>query len=169
MLSNYYPDFYFRRVEDIPFKFLLENNIKGLIFDMDNTLIDFSGRLLSKNLSAFFENLRFLNISAIIVTNSNSKKRVTKIAEILNVKFIFSAKKPNIKAFKKAQKILGIKKENIAIIGDNVFTDIIGGKNFGIKTILINPISLIEIPIGFLINPWEIPIIIAYKFSRKSR
>lgn len=167
MFETYFPDFYFRRVEDIPIKFLAENNIKGLIFDMDNTLIDFTGRL-SKNLFAFFDNLKYLGISAIIVTNSNSKKRVTKIAKKLKIDYIFSAKKPSLKCFKKAQKKLGLKKQNIAIIGDNIFTDIVGGKNFGIKTILINPIPILELPIGFFISPFEIPVIIAYKMSRRS-
>lgn len=168
MFENFFPDFYFRRVEDIPLKFLVENNIKGLIFDMDNTLIDFTGRL-PKNLTTFFDNLKLIGISAIIVTNSNSKRRVSKIAQKLNLTYIFSAKKPNLRAFRKAQKILKLQKNEIAIIGDNVFTDITGGKNFGIKTILIHPIPLLEIPVGFFISPLEIPIIIAYKFSRKSK
>lgn len=161
MISKYFPDFYFKRVEDISIKFLLENNIKGIIFDMDNTLIDFSCKL-SNDVKKFVHSLKRANISVIIVSNAG-KRRVSRMAKILNVGYIYNACKPGQKSFKKAHRYLKLPKEKIAIIGDQIFTDILGGKKYGIKTILIKPISVIEIPIGLLRRPFEIPIIIAFK------
>lgn len=168
MLTNYFPDFYFNKVEEIPITLLIKNNIKGIIFDLDNTLTDCFNKV-SPKLKGWIENLKSFNITPIILSNSIIHKRVKKIANDFNIHYIFNAKKPNSDGFHKALKVLNLEKENIVIVGDQVFTDIAGGKKVGIKTILVHPISFIEFPFILLKRIFEIPIIIAYKKSKKPR
>lgn len=168
MFNKYFPDFYFNKVEDIPIKMLIDNNIKGIILDMDNTLVDFFNKCSPFSIPWLME-LKTFGITPIILSNSLFKKRVKKIANVFDVKYIFNAKKPNTDCFAQALNILNLEKENVAIIGDQLFTDIRGGKRFGIKTILIKPLSLIEIPPILIKRLFEIPIIISYKLSKKPR
>ena len=167
MFNNYFPDFYYNRVEDIDVCFLKENNIKGIIFDMDNTLIDIFNRF-SPRLLPWLDSLRRNNIKLIILSNSHFKNKVKKIANKLNLNYLYDAKKPNITGFKLAKESLNLRKNEIAVIGDQIFTDIVGGKKFGVKTILVRPISYFEVPIGLIKRPFEFPIIFAYK-HKKSR
>lgn len=168
MLTNYFPDFYFDKVEEIPITLLIRNNIKGIIFDLDNTLTNCFNKV-SPKLSKWIEKLKAFDITPIILSNSIIHTRVKKIANDFNIKYICNAKKPNSDGFIKALEALNLNKENIAIVGDQVFTDIAGGKKVGITTILVRPISFIEFPLILLKRIFEIPIIIAYKKSKKPR
>lgn len=168
MFNKYYPDFYFNKVEDIPIQLLIDNNIKGIILDMDNTLINSFNKCSPFSIT-WLISLKSNGITPIILSNSLLKKRVKKIANVFDVRYIFNAKKPNSDCFENALKILNLSKENVAIIGDQIFTDIRGGRQFGIKTFLVKPLSLIEIPPILIKRFFEIPIIISYKLSKKPR
>ena len=168
MFNKYFPDFYFNKVEDIPVKWLIDNNIKGIILDMDNTLIN-SFNKCSPFSILWLMKLKKHGITPIILSNYFFRKRVKKIANVFRISYIFNAKKPNTDCFDRALKILKLKKENVAIVGDQIFTDIRGGKKFGITTILVKPLSLIEIPPILIKRLFEIPIIISYKLSKKPR
>ena len=166
MFNKYFPDFYYNRVDLIPIDLFLNNNIKLVIFDLDNTLVDFTYRLNPK-IKNWISKLQSHGIKCQILSNSKQEKYVSNIAKKIDLRYICDAKKPNLIGFEKILKENNIPKENIMIIGDQIFTDIVGGKNFGIKTLLVEPINFIEVPVCLLKRPMEVPIKIAYHCKRK--
>jgi len=168
MFNKYFPDFYFNRIEDIPINMLIDNNVRGIILDLDNTLINSFNHCSPFAISWLME-LKKNNITPIILSNYYFKQRVKKITNVFEIKYIFNAKKPNLECFSQALTLLNLEKENVVIIGDQIFTDIKGGKKFGIKTILVKPLSYIEIPPILIKRIFEIPILLAYKLRKKPR
>lgn len=148
-----YPKLYCEKITDITIDYLKQNNIKGLILDVDNTLIDYNKNMLP-GLEAWIEKIKKNNIKCIIVSNSNKKDKVETVAKKLDIPYIFFATKPLKRGFKKAQKILGIENENIGVIGDQIFTDVIGANRSKMFSILVKPINEKDI----LITKWKRPI-----------
>lgn len=169
MFNKYFPDFYFKRVEDIPIILIHKNNIRCLIFDMDNTLVNIKYEA-TDNLKAWLKSVKDSGIQCYILSNSRRGHKVKKVTEMLGLEYILNAKKPCLDGFIELQKTVNLPKENLAIIGDQLFTDILGGNRFGIKTFLVKPIQFIEVPEGMIKRPAELPIKIAYWFHlRKSK
>lgn len=169
MFNKYFPNFYFKRVEDIPTNLIHENNIKCIIFDMDNTLVNLKYET-TYELKRWLQTIKSEGIKCYILSNSRRDYKVKKVAKMLDLEYILNAKKPNIYGFIELQEKVNLPKENLAIIGDQLFTDILGGNRFGIITILVKPIQFLEVPEGMIKRPAELPIKIAYWFHlRKSR
>jgi len=168
MFNKYFPDFYYSRVDLIPIDFFLNNEIKLIIFDLDNTLVDFTYKINPK-IKRWLKNIQNHGIDCQILSNSKQEKYVSRIAKKINLNYICGAKKPSTSGFEKIIKDKKIPKENVIIIGDQLFTDILGGKKFGIKTLLVKPICFLEVPVCFIKRPMEIPIKIAYHYNMKKR
>lgn len=134
-----YPDRYINRITDIDLAFLNENNIKGLILDVDNTLIDINRNVL-EGLEDWSKNMIDAGIILYIVSNSSKKEKVKKIADSLSVPFIFFATKPLKRGLKKAAKDMNLSYENIAVIGDQIFTDVLGANRLKMFSILVEPL-----------------------------
>ena len=166
MFNKYFPSFTFKRVEDIPLKLLHANNIKCIMFDMDNTLVNLKYEATDA-LKVWLKSVKNTGIKCYILSNSRRGHKVKKVAEMLELDYILNAKKPNLDGFIKLQEKVNLPKENLAIIGDQIFTDILGGNRFGIKTILVKPIQFLEVPEGMIKRPVEIPIKIAYWFEQR--
>ncbi len=135
-----YPKGYFSKVEDITINYLLENKIKILILDVDNTLIDYYENL-SNDIIKWAENLKAQGIKLYILSNTNNKAKVEKVANKLEIPYRNFAMKPLKRGFLKIQKEFEIKPEEIAVIGDQLFTDILGGNRCKMHTILVDPIN----------------------------
>lgn len=149
-----YPKLYCEKITDISINALKEKNIKALILDVDNTLIDYDRNMLP-GLENWIENVKQNNIKCIIVSNSNKKEKIETVAMKLDIPYIFFATKPLKRSFKKAIKILGItNNKEIAVIGDQIFTDIIGANRLEMFSILVKPINEKDI----LITKWKRPI-----------
>lgn len=153
-IRNLYPTYIYDKVEDIPYELIDEQNIKLLIFDMDNTLID-NKHTYSKNLKKWATEMKEKGIMLYILSNSPFGKVVQKIAKDLGMKYIYNAKKPFLKGFYKIQKETNVSKENIMMIGDQLFTDVWGGNRFGIKTLLVKRINKKETFISRVKRPIE--------------
>jgi len=156
-----YPDAYLKNVKEITLDFLNKNKIKGLILDIDNTLIDYDKNLL-EGVKQWCENLKQNEIKMMILSNTNKVKKVEKVAKILDLEYIYFAHKPNKKGFYKAQKLLGLEPNQIATVGDQVFTDVWGGNRMGMFTILTKPIDKRDIIITRVKRPFENLVIRAY-------
>ena len=156
-----YPDLYLNNVKEITLELLKENKIKGLILDVDNTLIDYDKNLL-EGAKQWCDNLKQNNIKICILSNTNKVKKVEKVAKILDLEYIYFAHKPNKKGFYKAQNLLGLKVEEIATVGDQVFTDVLGGNKVGMFTILTKPIDERDIAITRIKRPFEKMVIKKY-------
>ncbi|MEG1990242.1 MAG: YqeG family HAD IIIA-type phosphatase [Clostridia bacterium] len=140
MFKRFFPTFVFDKVEDIPYEVLIKERITAVIFDMDNTLVNHK-YVYNKEVKKWLKELKNKNIKVCILSNSPNINKVKKIGKQLSMKYLYNGLKPWSFGFKKAQELLNEDKENIAIIGDQLFTDIYGGNRFGIKTILVNPIE----------------------------
>lgn len=153
-LRRFFPDYYFKSVESIPFEVIDKEGIKAIIFDMDNTLVDYKYKY-NEELEKWILELKKKNIKFCILSNTPRRKKLKSIGEKLGMQYISNASKPWSKGFKKALEILDESKQNTAIIGDQVFTDIWGGNRFGIKTILVSPITKHEFFITRIKRPLE--------------
>ncbi len=157
-----YPKFYCKNIKEVDIEKLNENNIKGILLDVDNTLIDLDHRLLDGAVE-WCKDLKEKNIKFCILSNSNNKEKIKKVSEALGIPYISFGTKPLKRGFKKASKILGLDFKNLAIIGDQIFTDVIGGNRCGIYTILVDPISSREMFITSIKRGLENKIINRYK------
>ena len=107
---------------------LIGNGIEGIILDLDNTIIDKKG-IEVPNFDIWKDKILESGIKIVVVTNNFLKKRIEKITNKYNLEYILFARKPNTKALVKAKEIMGIEKnENVAVIGDQVFTDVLRRK-----------------------------------------
>ena len=149
-----YPNEYFDKIEKITIEFLQKNKIKALILDMDNTLINLKEEM-PKNIEIWAKELKGQGVKLIIVSNSNKKSKLDKTANKLGIKYVYFARKPLKVGLKKAMKILEEKPENIATVGDQIFTDVIGGNRCKMFTILVEPIAEKDILITRLKRPIE--------------
>lgn len=139
-MKSLYPNLYLKKVEDITIETLIKNKIKLLILDVDNTLIDYN-KNLSENIINWAKEMKGQGIKLYILSNTNDKEKVKNIAERLGLQYKYFAMKPFKKGFKEIQKQTNIKVENIAVVGDQIFTDILGGNRCKMFTILVEPID----------------------------
>ena len=135
-----YPDAYLNKVEEITIEFLQKNKLKALILDIDNTLIDYN-KNLSESVIKWAKDLKGQGTKLYILSNTNNKEKVEKVSKVLDIPYLNLAKKPFKKGFLKVQKILKEKEENIGVVGDQIFTDVIGGNRCNMYTILVEPID----------------------------
>lgn len=149
-----YPKLYLKNIKEITMELLNKHNIKGLILDIDNTLINYDKELL-EGTEKWCENLKKQGIKLFILSNSNKEYKVKKVADLLNLEYINFAHKPNKKGFKQAQQILKIEPQNIAVVGDQIFTDVLGGNRSKMFTILTKPIDARDIWLTRIKRPFE--------------
>lgn len=159
-----YPNAYLKNVKEITIDFLNKNNIKALILDVDNTLIDFNKKMLD-GVEEWCKNLKKQGIKLFIVSNSNKKTKVEMVAKKLELPYIHFATKPFKRGFKKAAKMLQEKNENIAVVGDQIFTDVIGANRCKMFSILVEPIEKKDLLVTKIKRPLENYIIKRYQKS----
>ncbi len=138
-MEKYVPDIYQKSIYTINYEKLKKNDIKCLLLDLDNTIIPSGTDVVSKKLQDFINDLK--KDFTIILFSNAFEKRVKKVANILEIDYYALAFKPNTKKFKHLIKKYKLQEYEIAIIGDQLLTDIVGGNKLGITTILVNPIS----------------------------
>lgn len=140
MIEVLFPDLAVNKVQDIDLDILVKKNIKGLILDIDNTLVATETKEADTNTVNWIEMIEKSGLKACIVSNS-SKKRVETFNAKLNIFALHRATKPSKKAFLAASKLMKIKPEETAVVGDQIFTDIYGGRKSNMYTILVKPIA----------------------------
>ncbi|WP_248930924.1 YqeG family HAD IIIA-type phosphatase [Paenibacillus hamazuiensis] len=140
MLSKLIPRHQVNTIYDIDLQQLQNEGIRGIITDLDNTLVGAKAPYATPELQAWLQKLRKSGFQVVIVSNNN-KMRVTKFAQPLLIPFIYRAKKPTTSAFRKALTLMNLKAEHTAVIGDQMLTDVLGGNRMGLYTILVQPIS----------------------------
>lgn len=134
------PNIKLPRVTDITLEILNKYNITALILDVDNTLSTHHGQVLTDGLEVWLDTMKKAGIKLTVLSNSNSK-RLTPFAEKIGLDFISLGLKPLPFGYLRALKRLGVKKQNAAIVGDQIFTDTLGGNLIGLNTILLTPIK----------------------------
>lgn len=160
-----YPRTYMESVKEITIEFLKNNNIKALILDVDNTILDFD-RNIPEGIKEWCENLKDQEIKFCILSNSNKEEKVKMVAEVLNLPYFNLATKPFKRGFKKAINLLEEKEENIAAVGDQIFTDVIGANRCKLYSILVKPIAEKDLLVTKIKRPLENIIINRYLRKR---
>lgn len=151
---NIYPSLYLDSVKNINATLLKKNNLCGLILDVDNTLIDYDKNLLD-GVEKWCEEIKQEGIKCIIVSNSSKKDKVEMVAKALDIDYILFAKKPLKSGFKKALEKLELKSEEVAVVGDQLSTDIIGARRMKMFPILVKPVGKKDIFITKVKRPIE--------------
>lgn len=139
MFKKFYPDEYLDSTYIIDFEQLKNDGFRGVIFDIDNTLV-MHGEPADERAIALFIKLRKLGFDTCLVSN-NKKPRVEGFAGQVCSKFIFKADKPSVRGYEKAMELMGTDRKNTIFVGDQLFTDVFGANRAGIRTILVKPIN----------------------------
>lgn len=140
------PDLWADSVYDIDYGALHQKGIRFLFFDIDNTMALYSEERPSEKLFALLQKLNRMGFRSAILSNGKSE-RVARFAELLDAEFECSALKPFQSGFRRlSEKLRAEKPSEIAMIGDQLFTDIKGGNRFGCCTVLVMPIDLADDP-----------------------
>lgn len=134
------PNIKLKKITDITVEMLKNHNIDSLILDVDNTLSTHHGQILTAGLEDWLALMRNNGIKMTVLSNSNSK-RLKPFAEKIGLDFISMGLKPLPFGYIRALKKLKAPKENVAIVGDQIFTDVLGGNFLRLKTVLLTPIK----------------------------
>lgn len=139
MLSRFYPDRIEKSVYDIDFENLYSLGKRGILFDIDNTLVE-HGADADKQSEGLFVRLHAIGFKTCIISN-NDEERVQRFNKNIKTDYVFKAGKPKKRGYISGMKIMGTGPLETIFIGDQIFTDIYGAKRAGIDNILVERIS----------------------------
>lgn len=134
------PNYMFDTVYDIPMELFSENGVKYIFFDIDNTLVPYECDVPTPENLDLFKRLEEKGIQVIFISN-NHAERVEKYVGELGYKYVADAGKPGIKKYRSIAESIGAKMENCAVVGDQIFTDVVAASRLGIKSFLVKPIK----------------------------
>lgn len=138
LLECFYPDEYLDSVYEIDFESLYAKGYRGVIFDIDNTLVP-HGAPADKRSIALFDRLRKIGYESLLLSN-NKEPRVKMFNDEVHSQYIYKAGKPSVKNYLKAMELMNTTPETTMFVGDQLFTDVWGAKKAGIRTWLVKPI-----------------------------
>ncbi len=165
MFEKFYPQEYLDSAYKINFDALYKEGYRGIIFDIDNTLVP-HGHPADGRSIALVRHLKLLGYRCIFLSN-NKEPRVKMFADAVKMPYIFKAKKPNPANYKKAMEQMGTDLTNTLFVGDQIFTDIYGANLCGIRTILVKPIHPKE-EIQIVLKRYLEKIVLFFYHRRKS-
>ncbi len=139
MRNRFYPTDYFTSTYIIDFEKLYKMGYRGVIFDVDNTLVEHDAPA-DDRAKALIARLKELGFKVCFLSN-NGEERVKMFNDEVNCQYIFKAGKPLAKGYNRAMELMGTSKEETLFVGDQIFTDIWGANNAGIRSILVQPIA----------------------------
>ena len=131
------PDMSCPTVTGIPLDMLKERGIRGLLFDLDNTITGWHKDEVPEPTRQWLQDLREQGFSVCIVSN-NREPRVSRVAKQLALPYLFSAAKPRRKSYRQAAALLKLAPQQLAMVGDQLLTDILGGNRAGLTTIFVD-------------------------------
>ena len=135
-MAIFKPDYIFEKTTKITPQFLADHGIKNLLLDVDNTLTTHDNPEPSPGIEEWLDTMRAHGINMMIISNNN-KERVSPFAARLGLPFTSMACKPLPFGYKKGMKMLGGNKKNTAMVGDQIFTDVMGANLSGIKCLMV--------------------------------
>lgn len=136
---------------------LAARGITLLLADLDNTLVPYGVSLPTDEVRAWNEELKAAGVTLFVLSNNRHADRPRVFCEALGIPFIGHAGKPKADSFFKAMERMGVSREKTAIVGDQIFTDVLGGNRAGVTTILVKPIRLAGNPGRYLRYAAEMP------------
>lgn len=139
ILEQFYPKEWLDSTDQIPWKQWKESGIRGVIFDIDNTLVP-HGAPADERALKLFGTLHELDMRTCLLSN-NKEPRVSAFAAQVDSPYIYKAGKPGVKNYLRAMEKMGTDKETTLFVGDQLFTDVYGANRCGIYGILVKPID----------------------------
>jgi len=137
----FYPDDYKKTVYDIDFKNLWEKGIRIIMLDLDNTLIPYDEHEPTNSIHQLFEKMKEIGFDIYIISN-NQKGRVKKFAKQVQVRYVYSARKPYKLGFRRAIRYANHPDPNtVCLIGDQFMTDVLGGKRMDFHVIVVDTLK----------------------------
>lgn len=138
MFDRFFPDEYVASTYVIPFEKLYEEGYRGVIFDIDNTLVP-HGAPADERAEKLFRRLKKIGFSSCLISN-NREARVKMFNRNIQTQYIYNAHKPSVKNYVRAMEIMGTDRKTTLFVGDQLFTDVWGARKAGIHSILVRPI-----------------------------
>ena len=166
MFEIFYPGNYVDSAYEIPYEKLYERGYRGIIFDVDNTLVP-HGAPADKRAIELFERLRAIGFSTCILSN-NKEPRVSPFADKVGSPYIFKGGKPSRKGYERAMERMKTDRDTTFFVGDQLFTDVWGAKRSGIRSILVKPIHPKE-EIQIIFKRQLEKIVLHFYYRQKSR
>ncbi len=139
MFQKFYPDEAVESAYGIPYEKLYEDGVRGLLYDIDNTLVEHDADATAQAVE-LIGRLRKLGFSVMFLSN-NDEERVRRFNRDIGAKYIYKAGKPSPRSYLRAMEQMGTSAQTTVFIGDQLFTDIWGAKRAGIRTYLVRPIA----------------------------
>ena len=139
LFSKFYPDAYFESAYVIEYKKLYDEGYRGIIFDIDNTLVP-HGAPSDERSRELLKGLMEMGYGVTLLSN-NKPKRVDMFNEPIGAQCVYKAVKPSRKGYRKAMEKMGTDEKSTFFVGDQLFTDVWGAKRTGIKSFLVKPID----------------------------
>lgn len=139
MFETFYPGNYVDSAYEIPYEKLYERGYRGIIFDVDNTLVP-HGAPADARAIELFERLRAIGFSTCILSN-NKEPRVFPFADKVGSPYIFKGGKPSRKGYERAMERMKTDRDTTLFVGDQLFTDVWGANRTGLYSILVKPIN----------------------------
>jgi HAD superfamily phosphatase (TIGR01668 family) len=144
MLQRFVPDLHVQSIYHIDLAALKKAGIKGLITDLDNTLVAWNAAQATPKVAQWLDKVRDKYGIRVVIVSNNGAARVEEFARPLGIPAIYKARKPKNAPFQRALAILGTLPEETVVVGDQIFTDVFGGKRMGMYTILVVPVAAKE-------------------------
>lgn len=165
MKSIVFPDEYLDSSYNIDYEKMYEKGYRGIIYDIDNTLVEHGAPANEKAVS-LFEKLHGMGFETVLLSN-NKEPRVKSFAEKVNSKYIYKGGKPKPSGYRRAMEMMGTDEKNTFFVGDQIFTDVMGANIAGIYSFLTEPIDPREEIQIVLKRYLEKPILAIYKHKHK--
>lgn len=140
MKKSYMPDIIINSILELTPEFLSQKGIKGLVIDIDDTLVPHNIKEVPDDIKNWLKTLKDSGFKICAVSN-NTKKRVAQFCNKLDIPFIYHSLKPLSYGYNKAKRVLELNADVVLAVGDQIFADIIGSKKAGMKTALVTPLS----------------------------
>ncbi|MEG0687436.1 MAG: YqeG family HAD IIIA-type phosphatase [Hungatella sp.] len=165
MFKLFYPKQQVDSAYAIPYEHLYETGIRGVIFDIDNTLVR-HGEPADERAMQLFDSFHRMGMQTFLLSN-NKEPRVASFAKQVTSFYLFQGGKPSVRGYEKAMEQMGTDREHTIFVGDQLFTDIYGANRAGIYSFLVNPIHPKE-EIQIVIKRW-FEAIVLYFYHRQER
>lgn len=166
MIKCFYPKEYVDSTYGIDFEQLYKKGYRGIIFDVDNTLVP-HGAPMDVRAKQLFERLKRIGFQTCLISN-NKEERVKKFAQPVGALYVYKANKPNPKSYKKGMNLMETNEKNTLFVGDQIFTDVYGANLAGIYSILVKPIHPKE-EIQIVLKRYLEKIVLFFYFRQKSK
>ena len=156
------PDAVVDKVEDFDAVRFEQWGVRGIALDLDNTIVPWHTSLVTPGATAWIRDVLARGIGVCLITNNYSGGAAATSA-LFNIPVIKGALKPSPWSFRAALRALGVQGADAAVVGDQIFTDVLGGKLAGMRAVLVKPLSRAEFPTTKFVRLFERPMLAALR------